>query len=57
MNVFAFIISIALFLGGFLLFGYSFYATGYEAAMFISGIFAVGAGIALPVHVLKRIDG
>ena len=58
MNVVAFIISIALFLGGFLLFGYSFYAPeGLHAVMFVSGIFAVGLAIAIPVHVLKRIDG
>ena len=57
MNVIAFIVAIALFLGGLLLMGYSFYATGYEGPMFVSGILAVAASIALPVHVLKRIDG
>ncbi len=57
MNVFAFVIAIALFLGGLLLMGYSFYATGFQGAMFVAGIFAVAASIAVPVHVLKRIDG
>ena len=57
MNVIAFAVAIALFLGGLLLMGYSFYATGYEGPMFVSGILAVAASIALPVHVLKRIDG
>ncbi len=57
MNVFAFIIAIALFIGGLLLMGYSFYAIGFQGPMFVSGILAVSASIAIPVHVLKRIDG
>ena len=57
MNVIAFIIAIALFLGGLLLMGYSFSAIGYQGPMFVAGIFAVAASIAIPVHVLKRIDG
>jgi hypothetical protein len=55
MNVIAFIISIALFIGGLLLMGYSFYAVGFQGAMFVSGILAVSASIAVPVHVLKRV--
>ena len=57
MNVFAFVIAIALFIGGLALFAYSFYAVGFEGIMFFGGILAVSAAIALPVHVLKRIDG
>jgi len=58
MNVIAFIVSLALFIGGFALFGYSFYAAeGFQGPMFFAGILAVSAAIALPVHVLKRIDG
>jgi hypothetical protein len=58
MNVIAFIISIVLFLGGFLLMGYAFYAPeGVHGVMFVGGILAICASIALPVHVLKRIDG
>lgn len=57
MNVIAFIIAIALFIGGLLLMGYSFYAVGFQGVVFFSGILAVSAAIALPVHVLKRIDG
>lgn len=57
MNVFAFVIAIALFIGGMAMFAYSFYAVGYEGVMFVGGILAVSAAIALPVHVLKRIDG
>jgi hypothetical protein len=57
MNLFAFIIGLALFIGGFLLMGYSFYVVGFEGAVFFAGILAVSAGLALPVHILKRIDG
>ena len=57
MNVFAFVIAIALFIGGLALFAFSFYAVGFEGVVFFSGILAVSAAIALPVHVLKRIDG
>ena len=57
MNVFAFLIAIVLFVGGLALFAYSFYAVGFEGVMFVGGILAVAASIALPVHVLKRIDG
>ena len=56
MNVIAFIVSMVLFIGGLALMGYSFYVVGFEGPTFIAGIFAVCAAIALPVHVLKRID-
>jgi len=57
MNVIAFIVAIGLFLGGLALMGYSFYVEGFQGPVFVAGILAVGASIALPVHVLKRIDG
>ena len=57
MNVFAFIVAIGLFLGGLALMGYSFYVVGFEGVVFVAGILAVSASIALPVHVLHRIDG
>jgi len=57
MNVIAFIVAIVLFIGGLALMAYSFSAVGFEGPVFIAGILAVGASIALPVHVLKRIDG
>ena len=57
MNILAFLVALVLFVGGLLLMGYAFGATGYEAPMFFAGVLAVGAAIALPVHVLKRIDG
>lgn len=57
MNVIAFIVAIGLFLGGLALMGYSFYVVGFEGVMFVSGILAIALSIAIPVHVLKRIDG
>ena len=57
MNVVAFLVAIVLFLGGFALMGFAFFVEGFEAPMFIGGILAVSAALALPVHVLKRIDG
>ena len=58
MNIVYFIVALALFVGGLLIMGYAFYAPEeLRGAMFISGILAVGASLALPVHVLKRIDG
>ena len=56
MNVVAFLIAIALFIGGLFLMGYSFYVEGLEILMFLGGILAVSLSIALPVHILKRID-
>jgi hypothetical protein len=56
MNVIAFVVSLALFVGGLFLMGYSFYIEGFEAAAFIGGILVTSAGVALPIHVLKRID-
>ena len=57
MNVVAFLFAMVLFIGGFALMGYAFYVEGFEAPMFIGGILAVSAALALPVHVLKRVDG
>jgi hypothetical protein len=57
MNVVAFLVALVLFLGGFALMGFAFYVEGFQGAVFIAGILAVSASIALPVHVLKRVDG
>jgi hypothetical protein len=56
MNLFAFVVSLVLFIGGFALMGYSFYVEGFQAPVFFAGILASSAGVALPIHVLKRID-
>ncbi|HRN29672.1 MAG TPA: hypothetical protein PK781_03855 [Terrimesophilobacter sp.] len=56
MNGFAFVIAVAFFVGGLLLMGYSFYMPGWEAAAFIGGVLATAFAVAIPVHVLKRVD-
>jgi len=57
MNVIAFVVSLGLFVGGILLMGNSFNFEGFELPSFFAGILITSAGVALPIHVLKRIDG
>jgi len=56
MNIIGFVISLALFIGGLFMMGYSFYVTGFEGVVFVGGILVTSAGVALPIHLLKRID-
>jgi hypothetical protein len=56
MNVIAFLISLVLFLGGIVVLGYSFSAVGYELPVFFGGLLAISLGVAIPIHVLKRLD-
>jgi hypothetical protein len=56
MNVIAFIISLALFVGGIVILGYSFSVVGYELPVFFGGILVTSLGVAIPIHLLKRID-
>jgi hypothetical protein len=56
MNVVAFAISLALFIGGLFLMGYAFSTTGYEMPMFFGGIIVTALGVFIPIHVLKRLD-
>lgn len=56
MKVISLIVSFALFLGGLLLMGYASEFTGWEGATFIGGILAVALSIAIPVHVLPKLD-
>lgn len=56
MNGFAFVVAVAIFIGGLLLMGYSFYMPGYELVAFIGGVLAVSLSVAIPVHVLHRVD-
>ena len=56
MNVIAFVVSLALFVGGLFLMGYAFTATGFELVMFFGGILVTTAGVFIPIHVMKRVD-
>lgn len=57
MKVFAFLVSIVVFLGGLALFGYAFDMAEYwNIAFFAGGILAVAVALVIPFHVLKRLD-
>ncbi len=57
MKVFAFLVSLALFLGGFALFGYAFtFGEDLHAVAFFGGILAVSASLMIPFHLLERLD-
>jgi len=56
MNIVAFIISFIVFVGGLLLMGYAFSTPGVELVMFLGGILAVSVAVAVPAHLLKRVD-
>ena len=56
MNIIAFIVALALFVGGLFMMGYSFYVEGFQGVVFVGGILVTSLGVALPIHILKRID-
>lgn len=37
--------------------GSAFYVPGWEYLVFLAGILCSSLGVAIPVHVLKRVDG
>ncbi len=57
MNIIVFIVSLALFVAGFYVMGSAFAATGNESIVFVGGLVCSSLGVAIPVHVFKRIDG
>lgn len=57
MNILAFIVGATLFVGGIVLFGYSWDGTVFSAPVFAAGLIAITASIAIPFHILKRVDG
>jgi len=56
-NIVAFVIGAVLFVGGVVMFGYSFDGTTFDPFLFAGGIIVVSASIAIPFHLLKRVDG
>jgi len=56
MNIFAFVIAFILFIGGIYLFGLAFDVEGAGALVFCSGLAAIVIAMAIPFHILKRID-
>ena len=57
MKIFAFVIALALFLLGMVLMGYAFEPDAPHGILFFSGIVSVALSLAIPFHVLKRVDG
>ncbi len=56
MKLIAFLVSLALFVGGIYLMGSAFYVPGFEGVLFVAGILITTAGLFVPVHILKRVD-
>ena len=57
MKILGFLVSLAFFVGGMYLLGNAFYIPGFEAIAFIGGILIASVGLAIPFHLLKRVDG
>ncbi|WP_219948201.1 hypothetical protein [Salinibacterium sp. M195] len=56
MNIFGFVISLALFVGGIYMMGEAFYVEGLESVVFSGGLLVTCLGVFIPVHIMKRID-
>lgn len=56
MKIIGFVVSLIVFIGGLYVLGLAFALPGYELPTFLGGILLSSIGIAIPVHVLKRID-
>jgi hypothetical protein len=57
MKVFAFLVSLALFVGGLALFGYAFtFAPEWHTIAFAGGIAAISVSLMIPFHLLERFD-
>ncbi|MBH0129330.1 hypothetical protein [Salinibacterium sp. NK8237] len=56
MNIFGFVISFVLFVGGIYMMGEAFYVEGLESVVFIGGLLVTTAGVFIPIHVMKRVD-
>jgi hypothetical protein len=55
-NIFGFVISLALFVGGIYMMGEAFYVEGLESVIFMGGLLITCLGVFIPVHIMKRID-
>jgi hypothetical protein len=58
MKIFAFLVALAFFVGSFALFGYSFDAEPgfWQYALFSGGLLAVAVSLAIPFHLLEKLD-
>jgi hypothetical protein len=56
-KIIAFVVALALFLLGMALMGYAFEPDAPHGILFFGGILSVALSLAIPFHVLKRVDG
>lgn len=56
MKIIGFVASLVFFIGGIYVLGLAFTLPGYELVTFLGGIVLSSIGLAIPVHVLKRVD-
>lgn len=57
MNIISFVVGAVLFIGGIVLFGYAWDGTVFNPIVFSGGLVAITASVAIPFHLLKRVDG
>lgn len=57
MKIIAFVIALAFFVLGMVLMGYAFEPDAPHGILFFCGILGVALSLAIPFHVLKRVDG
>ncbi|MBI5161419.1 MAG: hypothetical protein HY996_08415 [Micrococcales bacterium] len=57
MKVVAFVVSMGIFVGSFLLFGYAFAVDqGWNYLLFSLGLVAISVSLAIPFHLLDKLD-
>lgn len=65
-NIIGFVVGIVLFVGGFVIMGYSFepitwlplpFGLDARSGLFFAGIICSSLGFAIPFHIMKRVDG
>lgn len=57
MKIIAFVIALGFFVFGIVLMGHAFEPDVPHGILFFSGILSVAVSLAIPFHVLKRVDG
>jgi len=57
MNIVAFVIGFTLFVAGIVLMGYAWDGTTFNWIMFTGGLGSISLAVAVPYHLIKRVDG
>lgn len=57
MNIVSFVVAGVLFIAGIALFGYAWDGETFYWLAFVAGILVVSASVAIPFHLLKRVQG